>query len=48
MQHGVEKQANVDTAKKQWSIPVFEIISKEVVQGGTNPGAESVNATQHS
>jgi hypothetical protein len=31
---------NVPTQKKKWCTPSFEIISRDVVQGGTAPGAE--------
>jgi hypothetical protein len=38
-----------DEVKKSWSGPVFEIISKDIVKGGTvAAGHESTNATHYS
>jgi len=45
MQNPIEK-ADVnftDTVKKEWSAPVFEIISKEIIQSGSH-GPESSSA----
>ena len=37
-----------DSAKKTWIHPAFELISKDVVKSGTNPGPESTSAVQNS
>jgi hypothetical protein len=33
--------SNTETGKKEWSAPVFEIISKDVIQSGSTVGLES-------
>jgi hypothetical protein len=38
-----------ETVKKSWSEPAFEIISKDIVKGGTvAAGHEGTNATHYS
>ncbi len=35
-----ENKMFADNSKKKWIKPLFEIISKDIIQSGTAPGAE--------
>lgn len=36
--HDIMTNNTLDTPKKSWTQPAYEIISKEIVQGATFPG----------
>lgn len=43
------EMATTETSKKSWAKPVYDIISKDIVKGGTvAAGKESTGATKYS